>query len=411
MSGEKCCRVCAQPLFSDPLLSYRNMPAAAQGFPDAVPAHDGSVGVPPSSGFSSGRDARAPFSDAPAAVGVDLDIYQCSGCGLVQLTAEPVPYYREVIRAAGISQVLTEAKRRQFAEFIGRHGLTGKKVVEIGCGRGEFLSILHQLPVDAHGIEFSEEAVRHCRESGLRVSRGYPDAASGDIPGGPFDAFFLLMFLEHMPDPGASLRAIRDQLAPGGIGLIEVPNFDMMVRERLFSEFVSDHLLYFSRETLLSTLRWNGFEVIGTEELRDDYVLSVAVRKREPLDLSEFSLCQETISQQLAKFVAGYPDRRVAVWGAGHQALTVLALSGIAPSIRYVVDSAPFKQGKLTPATHLPVVPPSTLASDPVEAVIVMAASYSDEVADIIAREHGSRMQTAILRQKSLEILSPPPQR
>jgi SAM-dependent methyltransferase len=310
-----------------------------------------------------------------------------------------------VIRAAGISQVLCDAKRRQFSEFIDRYGLAGKKVVEIGCGRGEFLSILHQLPVDTHGIEFSEEAVRHCRESGLKVSRGYPDAASGDIPGAPFDAFFLLMFLEHMPAPGASLRAIRRQLAPGGIGLIEVPNFDMMVRQRLFSEFIADHLLYFSRETLLSTLRWNGFEVLGTEELRDDYVLSVTVRKREPLDLSDFSRCQQTISQELADFVVGYPRGRVAVWGAGHQALAVLALSGIAPSIRYVVDSAPFKQGKFTPATHLPVVPPSTLVSDPVEAVIVMAASYSDEVADIIARGHGSRITVAILRENRLEIM------
>lgn len=378
MSAAKNCRVCAQPLFPDPLLSYRNMPAAAQGFPDAMQV--------------SGE------------AGADLDIFQCTGCGLIQLAAEPVPYYREVIRAAGISRVLSEAKRGQFSGFIAEHGLAGKKVIEIGCGRGEFLSILHQLPVDAHGIEFSGEAVRHCRESGLQVSQGYPDAASGCIPGGPFDAFFLLMFLEHMPDPGASLRAIRDQLAPGGIGLIEVPNFDMMVRERLFSEFISDHLLYFSHETLLSTLRWNGFDVIGTEELRDDYVLSVVVRKREPFDLSEFSLCQEKLTQDLTEFVAGYPGRRVAVWGAGHQALAVLALSGVASSIRYVVDSAPFKQGKFTPATHLPVVPPSALVSDPVEAVIVMAASYSDEVADIIAREHGARITVAILRANRLEI-------
>ncbi len=357
------------------------MPAAAQGFPNA--------------------------QQVAADSGADLDIFQCTGCGLVQLTAEPVPYFREVIRAAGISQVVCDAKRQQFSEFIDRHGLVGKKVIEIGCGRGDFLAILDQLPVDAHGIEFSEESVRQCRDSGLKVSQGYPDADPGDIPGGPFDAFFLLMFLEHMPDPGASLRAIRRQMVPGGVGLIEVPNFDMMVRERLFSEFISDHLLYFSRETLLSTLCWNGFEVIGAEELRDDYVLSVAVRKREPLDLADFSRCQERIAQDLSEFVAGYPDRRVAVWGAGHQALAVLALSGIASTIRYVVDSAPFKQGKFTPATHLPVVPPSALVSDPVEAVIVMAASYSDEVADIIARDHGSRITVAILRENRLEIMGP----
>ena len=77
---------------------------------------------------------------------------------------------------------------------------------------------------------------------------------------------------------------------------------------------------------------------------------------------------------------------------------------GITPSIRYVVDSAPFKQGKFTPATHLPVVPPATLNTDPVEAVIVMAASYSDEVAGIIARDFGGRLKVAILRENGLEI-------
>ena len=378
MSAATNCRVCAQPLFPDPLLCYRNMPAAAQGFPDA--------------GAVAGD------------VGADLDVFQCGGCGLVQLAAEPVPYYREVIRAAGISGVLCEAKRRQFSDFIARHGLAGKRIVEIGCGSGEFLSLLDQLSVEAHGIEFSESSVRRCRDVGLRVSRGYPDGSSGGIPGAPFDAFFLLMFLEHMPDPCASLRAIRDQLAPGGIGLIEVPNFDMMVRECLFSEFISDHLLYFSRETLVSTLRWNGFDVIGTEELRDDYVLSVVVRKRGPLDLSEFAGRQDAISGQLRDYVAAFPLGRVAVWGAGHQALAVLALSGIASSIRFVVDSAPFKQGKFTPATHLPVVPPEALKSDPVDAVIVMAASYSDEVAAIIARDHGDRVKVAILRENGLEI-------
>ena len=377
MMSAYCCRVCSQPLYPDPLLSYRNMPAAAQVFPDA----------------------RTLAADT----GTDLDIFQCSGCGLVQLAIEPVPYYRSVIRAAGFSRVLCDAKRRQFSDFIDRFALTGRKVIEVGCGRGEFLSILHQLPVEAHGIEFSDDSVCYCRETGLQVSAGYPTAASDEIQGSPFDAFFLLMFLEHFPDPNASLQAISRQLVPGGVGLVEVPNFDMMVRNHLFSEFISDHLLYFSRETLAATLRWNGFDVIGTEELRDDYVLSVAVRKREPLDLSDFSRFQARISEELADFIADFPPKSVAVWGAGHQALAVLALSGISSSIRYVVDSAPFKQGKLTPATHLPVVSPESLKSDPVEAVIVMAASYSDEVVEIIARDHGARMSVAILRDNGLQ--------
>lgn len=64
------CRNCGLPLPSTPLLHYRNMPAAAQYLPHAA-----------------AEDAAA-----------ELELFQCSGCGLLQLGGAPVPYYREVIR-------------------------------------------------------------------------------------------------------------------------------------------------------------------------------------------------------------------------------------------------------------------------------------------------------------------------
>ncbi len=71
--------------------------------------------------------------------------------------------------------------------------------------------------------------------------------------------------------------------------------------------------------------------------------------------------------------------------------------------IRYVVDSAAFKQGKYTPATHIPIVAPETLGSDPVDAVIVMAASYSDEVARILRQKFPAGLEVVILRDFGLE--------
>ena len=95
----------------------------------------------------------------------------------------------------------------------------------------------------------------------------------------------------------------------------------------------------------------------------------------------------------------------MAIWGAGHQALAVISLISLSDKIRYVVDSAPFKQGKYTPATHLPIVSPDRLHSDPVDAVIVMAASYSDEVARIIRQKFDRNINIAILRDFGLEIV------
>jgi hypothetical protein len=93
----------------------------------------------------------------------------------------------------------------------------------------------------------------------------------------------------------------------------------------------------------------------------------------------------------------------VAVWGAGHQALAVLALADLGNKIAYVVDSAPFKQGRYTPATHIPIVSPEQLVENPIGAIIIMAASYSDEVARLIRKRHGNSIRVAVLRDYGLE--------
>lgn len=377
----RACRVCGEGFYPEPLIRYSNMPKAAQHFPDA--------------------QALA------AEAGVDLEVCQCSGCGLVQLSNEPVPYYREVIRAAAVSEVLQSAKTAQFAELIAAHDLAGKKVLEVGSGAGEFLSLLPQGEVEAYGLEYAASAVAACKGKGLRMSQGYPDATLGTLPDGPFDAFLLLMFLEHMPEPNQALRAIHQNLREGAVGLVEVPNFDMVVTSRLFSEFIGDHLLYFTRDTLRLTLQRNGFDVLSCGELRDAYVLSAVVRKRGQLDISAFHEDQEQIRTDLHGYLDQFEPRAVAIWGAGHQALAIIAMTGIASRIRYVLDSAPFKQGRYTPATHLPIVAPETLHTDPVAAVIVMAASYSDEVASILRARYRPDLSVAILRASGLEVVPP----
>lgn len=371
------CRVCGQAFFEKPLLRFEGMPKAAQNFPDAVTAQ----------------------SEA----GVDLTVCQCSGCGLAQLNNDPVSYHREVIRAAAGSEVVMSFKRSQFASLVEKYGLRGKRIIEIGCGRGEFLSLLRGLEVEAYGLEYSDAAAAYCTAQGLNVSKGYVENADDVLDNAPFDAFLLLMFLEHMPVPNAALRGIYNNLADAAVGLVEVPNFDMVLRKKLFSEFISDHLLYFTGDTLRTTLSLNGFEILECNELRDHYVISAIVRKRRRQDMEDFQVFQVHIKTDIEQYLDRFPSKRVAIWGAGHQALAVIALAKIADRIRYVVDSAPFKQGRYTPATHLPIVAPDTLRSDPVDAVIVMAASYSDEVAGILRKTFGEHLDIVILRDFGLE--------
>jgi len=373
------CRVCGDQLFDEPLLRYDNMPAVAQFLPDA--------------------DAL------PGETGVDLEVRQCSGCGLVQLSNDPVPYYREVIRAAAFSGGMKEFRQEQFGKLIDKYGLRGRKVLEIGCGRGEYLSIMRECGADTYGLEWSEDSVSHCSNNGLNVVQGYVGNVTCKLPNGPFDAFYMLNFLEHLPDLNSVLTGIRNNLGDDGIGLVEVPNFDMILRNKLFTEFTSDHLFYFTRESLIAALNLNGLEVMECGEVWYDYIISAVVRKRRKMDLSHFHDRRMELKDEINGYISRFRDGGVAVWGAGHQALAVISLADLSGRVKYVVDSAPFKQGKYTPATHLPIVSPDTLVSDPVDAVIVMAASFSDEVATIIRKKFDAVTEIAILRDYGLEFV------
>lgn len=373
------CRVCGHELFREPLLRYENMPKSAQYLPDA----------------------RTLESDK----GVDLEACQCSGCGLVQINNEPVPYYKEVIRAAAFSDEMKGFRERQFNSFIERHSLKGKKIIEIGCGRGEYLALMQKYGVDAYGLEYSEKSVSHCIDNGMKVSKGFIESTDYKLENAPFDAFFIMNYFEHLPDPRSLLGGIYKNLVSDGIGLIEVPNFDMMIQKKLFSEFISDHLFYFTKETLSTTLMLNGFEIIECSEIWYDYIISAVVRKRSRLDIKDFYGYQARLKNEVEEYIGRFGDKKVAIWGAGHQALAILSLHNLADKIRYVVDSASFKQGKYTPATHIPIVPPERLKNDPVGAVIVMAGGYSDEVARIIRQKFGRNIDISILRDFGLEVV------
>nr|WP_320132880.1 methyltransferase domain-containing protein [uncultured Holophaga sp.] len=363
------CRGCGGSCHPEPILFLADMPKAAQHLPGP--------------------------EELATERGVDLVVRQCAHCGLVQLEGGPVDYWREVIRATAFSPEMGAFRRSQFRAFAEAHGLLGRRVLEVGSGRGEYLDLLLEAGMDAWGLEAAPQGHP-------RILPGFIQDEGALAGQGAFDGFFFFSFLEHLPEPLEALRALHARLAPGATGLVEVPNFDLIVEQELFSEFIPDHLCYFTASTLRALLERAGFEVLDCGEVWHRYILSATVRRRGILDLSAFRQRQTALEADLRAFLGG--SGRVAVWGAGHQALALLALAGLGPEIRYVVDSAPFKQGRFTPATHLPIRPPSALDEDPVDSVLVMAASYSDEVAGILQEHYGERLRVGILRDWGVEI-------
>lgn len=285
--------------------------------------------------------------------GIDLDIYQCSRCGLVQLDIDPVPYYAKAIRST--SDSMSQFREEQLSKFIKEFDLSRERIV----------NIVEDRELDSQ-----------------------------------FDAFLMFNFLEHLPNPNLSLLRIHNKLTENGVGIVEVPNFDMILQKNLFSEFIRDHLFYFTEDTLNLILRLNGFKILRMESIWKNYILSTIVQKQPKLNLDSFKIEENKLKDSILSYIKKFNS--VAIWGAGHQALTLMALYNLGDRISYVVDSSPFKQGRFTPVTHLPIVSPEKLKVSPVEAIIVIVAGFVSEVLGII-KDMKLDTKVAVIQRTILE--------
>ncbi len=335
---------------------------------------------------------------------VDLQLCQCPWCGLVQFDCEPVSYYRDVIRSGGYSTTMTQLRRSQYKHFIDDYELAGKRIIEIGCGQGEFLQTLTEFPVKAYGIEHKAALVEKARARGLNVWKGFAEAPETVIDGAPYDAFMIFNFLEHQPDPNGMLQCIYHNLTDDGMGLVTVPSWEYILENNSFYELLRDHIANYSEQTLRFVLNKNGFDVLECERINRD-TLSVIVRKRRKVDVSGLRNQFDTLSDQMRRFVEQKASRgkRVAVWGASHQGFTAVSVTNVGPKIRYIIDSAPFKQGRFAPASHVPIVSPDHFFEDRVDCILIIAPGYTDEIANAIRGRYGAGVEIYALRSSEIE--------
>ena len=376
----KRCIACGAPLWETPLLTLDNMPASAQHMPDAQ-------------GVKQDR-------------GLTLDLCQCMGCGLVQFDCEPVDYYRDVIRAGGFSKTMVELRRYQYKHLIESYHLEGKKFIEVGCGQGEFLKVLSEFPVEVHGIEHDPHLVELARAQGLDVTEGFTETEDTRFAGGLYDVFLSFNFLEHQPDPSTMLQAIYRNLEDDAMGLITVPSFEYIMDHNSYYELIRDHLAYYTFETLTPLLERNGFQVEECEVINRD-TLSVIVRKRPQMDTENLLECYVNLKREMETYMKYLDawDKKVAIWGASHQGFTLAATTKLGEKARYIIDSAPFKQGKFAPASHLPIVGPDHFHEHPVDAIIITAPGYTDEIAASIRQKFGTSVEIRAMRSNHLEMV------
>lgn len=386
------CIACKNKLSQQSLFELKQAPASAQDIPDE--------------------------STVAADRGITLPLYQCEHCGLVQFACEPVAYYRDVIRAGGFSTMMTELRRRQYQHLIERYGLEHKKFIEVGCGRGEFLQVLTQFPVEACGIEHNQSLVQIAVANGLNVRCDFPETADHDL-GDRYDVFLSFNFLEHQPDPDIMLQAIYHNLAADGIGLVTVPSLEYILDQGSYYELIRDHLAYYTFDTLRTLLEQNGFAVLEEEMINRD-TISMIVRKVpqrkaadsntgqvKPVDIAPlvqgYQLVQADVDNLLNRLSA--KGKQAAIWGASHQGFTLAGTLELGEKVAYIIDSAPFKQGRFAPASHLRIVAPEQAALEPVDAILIVAPGYTDEIAGIIRQQFGTDILIYTLRTNRIELL------
>ena len=372
----KNCIVCKGEL--EKLFTINNMPSSAQDIPSAE---------------NLDKDK-----------GIDISLCHCKACGLVQLDCEPVFYYKDVIRAGGLSTTMDKLRRSQYDEFISLCNLNNQKILELGCGGGEFLGILKDYPVKAYGVEHSEKLVQKALENGLNVDRDFPESENHIFKNAPFKAFTSFNFLEHQPKPINYLRAIYNNLEEEAYGLITVPSFEYIVEQESFYEIIPDHIAYYSMDSLKILLANAGFDVLKEERVNRDTLAVIVAKKRKP-DVSAIVRQKEDIKKETYKLIETYKNnnKKIAIWGASHQGFTLCATLDLKDKIEFIIDSAPFKQGLYAPASHIKIISPLDAAKTDISAILIVAPGYTKEIAGNIKQIFNKQIDIYTLMTNHIE--------
>lgn len=328
-----------------------------------------------------------------------IDLVGCRGCGHVFNAAfDP----GQITYEANYENSLMGSPRyRQFTEaiierLVAVYDLRGRTVVEIGCGRGEFLRMLRKRGIRT-GIGFDPS-----RPSETTTVNG----ASISIIGADFDpalaphadAVCSRHVLEHLHRPVDLLRAVYEAYAafPAPVLFVEVPNGGFMLDHLGVWEPLYEHVSYFTRPSLTHALRLAGWAIEWIESPFGGQFLiveasSAPVIPRHAVQMRPFSDSFDTFGARFAATMAAWRNwldlarqegKRLALWGGGAKGVTFLNLLDRdgERAVRQVVDINPLKTGAFTAGTGHPIVAPAALRDNRPDAILLMNPEYEAEV-------------------------------
>jgi hypothetical protein len=361
-----------------------------------------------------------------------LHVLTCHACFLVQLQeyVRPQDIFTEYAYFSSYSQTWLDHAQQYTDAMVQRFGLDrSSSVVEVASNDGYLLRNFVARGIPALGIEpaanvaevavsrgiptrvafFGRELARALVQEGVR-----PDLIAGNN------------VLAQVPDLNDFVAGLKILLKPGGVITVEFPHLQQLIRENQFDTIYHEHFSYFSFVTARKIFDAHGLVLFDVEELpthggslrifaRHDNDDSKPVTARA-LDLhrrevdegftqmevySRFTeKVRETKAKLLEFLIAAKRQRRsIAGYGAPGKGNTLLNYCGIRTDfLDFTVDKNPYKHGKFTPGTHIPIFSPEKILETKPDYVLILPWNFKDEIVRQMAaiRSWGGRFVVPI---------------
>jgi SAM-dependent methyltransferase len=347
------------------------------------------------------------YNSLEAARGVSrghLRIVACLDCGFVfNATFDPelMRYGAGYENDQTYSPAFTSHVEKLLTHLLARHEVRNSCIVEVGCGKGDFLRMLVEDESSGNvgwGFDPSYLGPDRDLEGRLNFVRSFYPEEHAHI-----SANFVICrhVIEHVPDP-ATLFARIHKNGNDALLFLETKDVEWVLANAVIWDFFYEYCCYFSPRSIANALQQVGFAGVSSRHMFGGQYLWVEASTspgriampRNPEARTQRLVDNYVVreSEMSARWNGTINSLResggVALWGAGAKGGTFASLfDPRAEILSCVVDLNPAKQGRFIAGSGHPIVAPSELRTFGVESVVLMNPNYLDEVRDLLARE------------------------
>ena len=368
-----------------------------------------------------------------------LHAYVCDHCFLVQLQefVGPEDIFGEYAYFSSYSESWVEHARKYVAMACQRFQLgPTSKVMEIASNDGYLLQHFVRAGVPALGIEPAANVAEAAMANGVPTTvRFFGKSSAEEIAGehGRPDLLLGNNVLAHVPNLNDFVDGMKRLLAPRGTITMEFPHLQRLMESNQFDTIYHEHFSYFSLIAVEQVFARHGLTLFDVEELPthggslriyarhaetaeppvSERLLDLRHRERDDglMTLDRYGGFGEQVratKRKLLTFLieAKQQGKRIAGYGAPGKGNTLLNYCGIRTDfLDYTVDANPYKQGKYTPGTRIPIYEPGRLRETRPDYVLILPWNIKDEIMRQAAyvREWGGRFVVPIPETRVLD--------